>query len=149
MIRRPPRSTLFPYTTLFRSDRDLPRRFGNYELLAEIARGGMGVVYRARQLGPGGQTLRTVALKMVLSGAEAGPEVLQRFWTEAQTASAVNHPNIVRLFEVGEIEGHPFYSMELVEGGNLADLVRNGPLRPAVAAWLVEQIPGGGPTAHE
>ncbi len=106
--------------------RDLPRRFGNYELLAEIARGGMGIVYRARQLGPGGQTLRTVALKMVLAGAEAGAEVIQRFWVEAQTASAVNHPNIVRLFEVGEVEGQPFYSMELVEGGGPMALRRGG-----------------------
>src|SRR4051794_7441408 len=111
-------------------DRNLPRRFGHYELLAEIARGGMGVVYRARQLGPAGQTLRVVALKMVLAGGESSPEVIQRFWTEAQTASAVNHPNIVRLFEVGEVEGQPFYSMELVEGGNLADCVRNAPLSP-------------------
>jgi WD40 repeat protein/serine/threonine protein kinase len=137
------------WTGTERHDRDLPRRFGNYELLSEIARGGMGVVYRAKQLGPNGQALRTVALKMVLGGAEANPEVIQRFWTEAQTASAVNHPNIVRLFEVGEIDRQPFYSMELVEGGNLADLVRNGPLPPKEAAWLVEQVAGGVQAVHE
>ncbi len=128
---------------------DLPRRFGHYELLAEIARGGMGVVYKARQIGPNGQTLRPVALKMILAGGEASPEVIQRFWIEAQTASALNHPNVVRIFEVGEIEGRPFFSMELVEAGSLSDLVRNGPLRPAEAAWLVEQIAGGVQAVHE
>src|SRR5262245_48605034 len=78
--------------------RDLPRRFGNYELVSEIARGGMGVVYKARQLGPNERRLRAVALKMILTGREAGPELTQRFWAEAQTASNLNHPNIVRLF---------------------------------------------------
>ncbi len=121
------------------------RRFGEYDLLEEVAHGGMGVVYRARHR----QLDRIVALKMLLLGSFASAEAVTRFRREAQAAAGLRHPNIVTVHEVGEIEGQRFFSMDFVEGGTLADRLRNGPLPHRVAASYMVAVADAVAHAHE
>jgi WD40 repeat protein/tRNA A-37 threonylcarbamoyl transferase component Bud32 len=107
-----------------------------YEILAELGRGGMGVVYQARQV----KLNRLVALKMVLHGSHASSADLVRFLAEAEAVAQLQHPHIVQIYETGKQAGLPFFSLEYVEGGTLAQRLRSGPLPPREAARLVETL---------
>ncbi|MGH7968842.1 MAG: serine/threonine-protein kinase, partial [Limisphaerales bacterium] len=121
------------------------KRIGDYELLECIARGGMGVVYRARQV----SLQREVAVKVLLDPAYASPEQLQRFRSEAAVAAALRHPNIVAIHDIHESDGQRFFSMDFVAGKDLAELTRRGPLPPREAAHLVLKIADAVHHCHE
>jgi hypothetical protein len=115
-----------------------------YDILGELGRGGMGVVYLARQA----QLGRVVALKMILAGAHAGADDLARFRTEAEAIARLQHPNIVQIFEVGERDGLPFFSLEYCSGGSLEKKLSGTPLPPGEAAALVETLAQAMDAAH-
>jgi serine/threonine-protein kinase len=116
-----------------------------YEVLAELGRGGMGVVYQARQLALD----RVVALKMIRAGARADAADVERFRQEALAVARLQHPNLVQVFEVGLHDGLPFFSLEFVAGGSLADRLQAHPLEPRAAAALVEVLARAMAYAHQ
>jgi WD40 repeat protein len=122
-----------------------PGRLGPYRILNVLGRGGMGVVYQARHLRLG----RVVALKMILAGSHAGEQDLLRFLAEAEAVAALQHPHVVQLFEFGQHNGLPYFTLEFVPGGSLADKLQGTPLAPPEAARLVEQLAHGMAYAHE
>jgi serine/threonine protein kinase len=115
-----------------------------YEILEQIGRGGMGVVYRARQLG----LHRTVALKMILTGFQAGPKELARFRMEATALARLQHPNIVQIYDFGEAEGRPYFVFELVAGGSLSQHLQGTPQAVRPAAQLIETLARAVHAAH-
>jgi WD40 repeat protein/tRNA A-37 threonylcarbamoyl transferase component Bud32 len=115
-----------------------------YEVLGVLGRGGMGVVYKARQA----RLNRLVALKMILAGAHAGEQELARFRTEAEAVARLQHPNVVQIHEVGEHQGLPFFSLEFCPGGSLDRKVRGTPQPPREAARLAELLARAMDAAH-
>jgi WD40 repeat protein/formylglycine-generating enzyme required for sulfatase activity/tetratricopeptide (TPR) repeat protein/tRNA A-37 threonylcarbamoyl transferase component Bud32 len=115
-----------------------------YEILGELGRGGMGVVYKARQT----KLNRLVALKMVLAGHHAGPQELARFRAEAEAVARLQHHNVVQIFEVGEAHGHPFFSLEYCPRGSLHTNLHGTPLPPRKAAGLAEVLARALAAAH-
>jgi len=116
-----------------------------YEIIGELGRGGMGVVYKAQQK----DLKRTVALKMILSGAQAGDQEVTRFRAEAEAVAKLHHPNIVQVYQIGEQEHGPFFSLEYVDGGTLARRLGNTPLANEEAARLVEVLARAVQAAHD
>lgn len=127
------------------SSQTLVHSFGDYELLGEIARGGMGVVYKARQI----SLNRVVALKMILSGRLASDSDVQRFHQEAEAAANLDHSNILPIHDVGDHDGQHYFSMKLVDGGNLSDRVKQLLQDPRAAVALMERIARGVYFAHQ
>jgi serine/threonine protein kinase len=116
-----------------------------YEILAELGRGGMGVVYKARQTG----LKRIVALKMILAGSHAGPEDIARFRIEAEAVARLRHPNIVQIYEIGEANGVPFFSLDFADSGSLKEALNGEPLAPEKAAAMVHILASAVQYAHE
>jgi eukaryotic-like serine/threonine-protein kinase len=131
-LRRVPGSTGWPAVT-------------GYEVLGELGRGGMGVVYKARQV----SLNRLVALKMIRASGLGDPQDLARFRAEAQALARLRHPNVVQVYEVGEQAGRPFFAMEYVDGGSLADVPKGTPQPPRWAAPLVQTLARAMHRAHE
>jgi serine/threonine protein kinase len=116
-----------------------------YELLEALGRGGMGVVWKARQV----SLNRLVALKMIRTGGLSGPEAVSRFCREAEAAARLQHPNIIQIFDIFENKGQPFFSMELCAGGSLQTKLAGAPLPPREAAQLVVALARAVQHAHE
>jgi serine/threonine-protein kinase len=114
----------------------LPIQLGNYEFTDELGHGGMGVVYRAKQTSLG----RYVAVKMIIRDRLSSQADRRRFFVEAEATAKLSHPGIVPLYEVGELEGRPFYSMQLIRGTTLAKRIADGPLPQREVARLMIPI---------
>jgi WD40 repeat protein/Flp pilus assembly protein TadD len=123
----------------------LSQHIAGYEILGELGRGGMGVVYKARQR----SLNRLVALKMVLAGAQADPQQLDRFRAEAEAVARLQHPNIVQIYEISAFDGCPFFSLEYVDGGTLAQKLNGAPQSPRLAAQFVRLLALAIHSAHQ
>lgn len=116
-----------------------------YEILGRLGEGAMGVVLLARHL----RLNRLVAIKLLASGAHAGPRQLARFQVEAEALATLHHPHIVEIYEVGEADHVPYFAMEYVNGGTLAERLNGQPQLPAQAARLLETIARAVHVAHQ
>ncbi|GAB5442589.1 MAG: hypothetical protein Fues2KO_29380 [Fuerstiella sp.] len=137
------------HTTLptFRADdgKEIPASIGNYDIRSILGRGGMGVVYKARQRG----LKRDVALKMILAGGHANDEMMGRFRAEAEAVAKLQHPNIVQIYEIGDENGLPYFSLEYVDGETLDEVRKAEPLEQQRAADLIRIISQAMHFAHQ
>jgi WD40 repeat protein len=124
---------------------EAPPVIPGYEVLGLLGRGGMGVVYQARQVALD----RLVAVKMLPAGNLADAAEAARFRREAEAVARLQHPNIVHVYEVGEADGRPYFTLEFCAGGSLAARLNGTPLPPAEAAALVETLAGAAHYAHQ
>jgi hypothetical protein len=118
------------------ADIALPCTIGDYELIEEVGRGGMGVVYRAMQQSLG----REVAIKMIQTNRSGSSDEMTRFFVEAESTARLNHPNIVPVFEVGQLQGRPFFSMEFIRGQTLLARISQSPIPQRAAVQIVAPI---------
>ncbi len=139
-----PATTSLPATKTDTNSLPMPKTFGDYDLLEEIGRGGMGVVYKARQC----SLDRIVALKMVRDLASASGKEWARLRAEAKSVSWIQHPNIVQVYDFGEYQGQPFFTMQYIDGETLAQRVARGPLPNREAAMLLARIARAVHAAH-
>ncbi len=123
----------------------LSQHVAGYEILGELGRGGMGVVYKARQ----SKLHRLVALKMILAGANADPQQLERFRAEAEAVARLQHPYIVQIYEISDYNGCPFFSLEYVDGGSLAQKLTGAAQPPRLAAHLTRLLALAIHSAHQ
>ena len=139
-------ATLAPGSQQKPISRDLlGQAFGDYQILREIARGGMGIVYQAKQI----SLNRIVALKMILSGKLASGDDVKRFYLEAESAASLDHPAIVPIYEIGSCNGQHFFSMGYVDGPSLANVLKDGPLPPKMAAEYLARVCDAIQYAHD
>jgi serine/threonine protein kinase len=120
-------------------------KLGDYEIVSQLGEGGMGVVYKARDL----RLERPVAIKVIREHVLADGSRLRRFEQEAQAAAALNHPNILAVYQFGAYQGAPYLVSELLEGETLREVLKRGPLSQAGATELAEQIAEGLSAAHQ
>jgi len=128
-----------------RPDPMVGRSFSGYRIEEVVGRGGMGTVYKATQLSLG----RPVALKILSADLAADPQFLDRFHREADVLARLSHPNIVAVYDRGEVDGQPYLAMEYVEGTSLREIMRSGPLEPAEALRIVSSVLSALACAHD
>ena len=121
------------------------RQIGEYRIDSELGRGGMGVVYQAHHQ----KLKRDVAIKMILGAGASDQQTLERFEVEARAVASLKHQNFVQLFEFGSFEGSPYFALEYVEGGTLADGIKETPLDPSLAAQIIEKMARAMQVAHD
>src|SRR5881397_2098808 len=129
----------------FPAETPLVTEFGNYEILGKIARGGVGVIYKARQKG----LERTVALKVLQGGTAATPEQIKRFMYEAQAAAKLQHANIVPIHDFGAKDGQHYFTMDYIEGQSLAEKLAAGPMQTREAIDVVREVSDALHYAHD
>lgn len=127
------------------SPEPLPKDFGQYEVLGEITRGGMGVIYRVRQK----HLQRVVAMKVLIAGRDASGEQVKRFLREARAAARLRHPNIVSIHDVGSAAGKVYFTMDLIEGESLHERLRRGRIPPREGVEILRQVARAVQYAHE
>jgi serine/threonine protein kinase/Tfp pilus assembly protein PilF len=120
-------------------------RISGYEILGKLGEGGMGIVYKARQTGLN----RLVALKMIIGGSQVRDRHLARFRVEAEAVAQLRHPNIVQIYDIGEVDGMPYVALEFLEGGDLRDRLAGTPQPGMAAAMLMATLAWAVHAAHQ